>query len=369
MTTLRYTVGSFFYFFKGTIMRTTDFVAGAALLVIGTTAQAGGIERTNQSIDIIFEPGTYSEFSLSLTAPSVSGIDPAMLPTGKLAPGYTGLAAGYKTDIGDSFALAVIADQPYGMAIDYTTGIYTGTQASLQSAAVTVIGSYDISDRIVLLGGATYQSLSLDAKVPLVGGYTLATGPANGFGLIYGIAYQTPDGSSRLSLTYRSAVAATTNTIETFGGPDISGTMDITTPQSVNFEFQTAIAPDTKVFGSARWVNWSSFALTPDTYPGGAILAYTDDRITYSLGVSRELSDKLSARITASYEANLHSAPTPLAPTDGFTSLGIGMAYTTGRTTISGSAEYVWLGNAAGVAGTFENNSAINIGFGISVAM
>jgi long-subunit fatty acid transport protein len=145
--------------------------------------------------------------------------------------------------------------------------------------------------------------------------------------------------------------------------------MDVTTPQSLNLEFQTGINPKTLVFGSVRWVDWSSFDLTPATYPGGSLVDYTDDRITYNLGVGRKLTDTLSAAVTVGYERNLHGDPSVLAPTDGFFSLGAGLTYTMGNTKISGGAKYIWIGDSTGAAGAFENNSAIGIGVNFSVAM
>ncbi len=350
-------------------MKNLGLAAGAALLASSAMVQAGGIERTSQSVDIIFEEGSYAEFGVSYAMPSVSGIDPSNASTGIMSPNYVSFSGGYKTDISDKIGLAVIFDQPYGSLADYTTGLYTGTAADLTSSAITVIGSYDVSDRFMVYGGATYQTMQATAAVPLAGGYTITADAASGFGYVAGAAYQIPDIALRVALTYRSTVSTTHVTSEAFGGPAIPGTMDVTTPQSVNLEFQTGINPKTLVFGSIRWVDWSAFDLTPPTYPGGALVDYTDDRITYNLGVGRKLSDTLSAAVTVGYERNLGGDPSPLAPTDGFFSLGAGLTYTMDNIKISGGAKYIWLGDSAGAAGTFADNSAIGIGVNFSVAM
>jgi len=352
-------------------MNKLSFATAAALLASTAMVQAGGIERTNQSVDIIFEEGTLVEFGASYAMPSVSGIDPATLATGTMSPNYASFSGGYKTDIGDKIGLAVIFDQPYGSLANYTAGFYTGTAADLTSSAITVVGSYDVGDRFMVYGGATYQTMQATAAVPAAGGYTITANADAGFGYVAGAAYQIPDIAMRVALTYRSSVSTTHTTAEAFGGPAIPGTMNVTTPQSVNLEFQTGVNPKTLVFGSIRWVNWSAFDLTPPTYPGpgGALVNYTDDRVTYNLGVGRKLSDTLSAAVTMGYEKNLHGAPSALSPTDGFFSLGAGLTYTMGNTKISGGAKYIWLGDTAGAAGTFANNSAIGIGVNFSVAM
>ncbi len=347
-------------------MKKLGFAAGAALLASTAMVQAGGIERTAQSVDIIFEEGTLAEFGISYAMPSVSGVDPAVLATGVMSPNYTSFSGGYKTDLSDKVGLAIIFDQPFGSLAEYTAGFYTGTAADLTSSAVTVVGSYDVSDRFMVYGGGTYQSMQATAAVPFVGGYTIVADADAGFGYVLGAAYQIPDIALRAALTYRSTVSTTHSTLE-FGA--IPGTMNVTTPQSINLEFQTGVNPKTLVFGSIRWVNWSAFDLTPPNYPLGALVAYTDDRVTYNLGVGRKLSDKLSAAVTVGYEANLHGAPSPLAPTDGFFSLGGGLTYTMGNTKISAGAKYIWLGDSVGAAGSFTNNSAIGVGVNFSVAM
>ena len=340
--------------------------AGAAFLAGTAMVQAGGIERTSQSVDIIFEEGSFAEVSLSFASPSVSGIDPTVADTGIMSPDYQSFAGGYKTDIGDKIGLAVIFDQPFGSLAEYTAGFYVGTKADLTTSAITVIGSYDVTDRIVVFGGGTYQSMSATADIPFVAGYSIVADSGSGFGYIAGAAYHIPDIALRVALTYRSEVTSTHDTLE-FGA--IASTMDVTTPQSVNLEFQTGINPKTLVFGSVRWVDWSEFDLTPDNYPLGSIVDYDDDRIAYNLGVGRKLSDTLSAAVTVGYEANLGGDPTPLAPTDGFFSVGAGVTYTMGNTKISGGAKYIWLGDSSGPAGAFEDNSALGFGIKISFQM
>ncbi len=352
-------------------MKKLGLAAGAALLASTAMVQAGGIERTSQSVDVIFEEGTLVEFGVSYAMPSVSGIDGITnQDTGIMSPDYVSFSGAYKTDISDKVSLAIIFDQPYGSLADYSQSFFVGTKADLRSSAVTVIGSYDVTDRVVLFGGGTYQTMSATAEVPFVGGYTIEADAASGFGFVAGAAYQIPDIALRVALTYRSTVSTTHDTLEY---NSISGTMDVVTPQSLNLEFQTGINPKTLVFGSIRWVDWSEFDLTPESYfmpvPGQSLVDYTDDRITYNLGVGRKLTDTLSAAVTVGYEENLHGDPSPLAPTDGFFSLGAGLTYTMGNTKISGGVKYIWIGDSTGAVGAFENNSAIGVGINFSVAM
>ncbi len=346
-------------------MKKTYLAGAAALLASTSMALAGGIERSSQSVDIIFEEGTLLEFSLSYAMPSVSGVSFG-LDSGIMSPDYFGLSVGYKTDLSDKVGLAIIIDQPYGSLAEYTAGAFNGLEADLISSAITVIGSYDVSDRIVIFGGGTYQIMSATARVPIGFGfpYTVTADSASGFGYVVGAAYQIPDIALRVALTYRSEVATVHDTLE-YG--IFQGTMDVATPQSVNLEFKTGVNEKTLVFGSIRWVDWSEFVLSPNNYPFGNMVDYDDDRITYNLGVGRKLSDTLSAAVTIGYEENLGGDPTPLAPTDGFFSVGAGVTYTMNNIKITGGAKYIWLGDSSGPNGTFEDNTAL--GFGLNVAI
>lgn len=352
-------------------MKTHYMAAAAALMASSAMVQAGGIERTTQSVGIIFEEGTYAELSFSLVNPSVSGIDPAVMATGDMTPSYFSVAGGFKMDVSDKFAVALIFDQPYGALSEYTEGLYAGTNADLTTSAITLLGSYDIGERFVVFGGATYQSMSAVAAVPLAASYTIEADSQGAVGLVAGAAFQIPEYALRVALTYRSEVSTTHNTIEnSLAIPaDTASTIDIVTPQSVNLEFQTGINPKTLIFGSVRWVNWDGFDITPSNYLGGSLVDYTDDRIAYNLGIGRKLSDSLSAALTLGYEKNLHGDPSVLGPTDGYFSVGGGLTYTMGNTEITAGGRYIWIGDSVGPNGTFENNDGLAFGLKISVAM
>ncbi len=347
-------------------MKKLSLAAGAAFLAGTAMVQAGGIDRSGQSVDIIFEEGTYAELSFGFVSPSVSGTDPFGTPTGDLAPSYTLLSGGYKTDFGDKFALALIVDQPFGAGAAYpgAGSVYDGITAVVNSAAYTMVGSYSVSDRIVVFGGAVAQSMSANAEL---GAYTIVADQGFGFGYVAGAAFQIPEYALRVSLTYRSPIAMQLDTLE-FGA--VTDVINFSTPQSVNLEFQTGINPKTLIFGSVRWVDWTEFSLSPANYPANPLLSYDNDVITYSLGVGRRLSDTLSAAVTLGYEASLGGAPSVLAPTDGYFSLGAGVTYSLGAAEITGGVRYVWIGDAAdpGV-GTFAGNNALAVGLKISYSM
>lgn len=353
-------------------MKVLGIAASAALLASTAMVQAGGIERTTQSVGMIFEEGSYAEFALSFVAPSVSGIDPTMTPTGDMASDYFAFSGGYKTDLGEKMALAVIFDQPFGANSDYSyAGMYNGVNATLSSNAVTLLASYDVSDRFVVYGGGVAQQISANAAVPIVGGYSAELDGDTGFGFVAGAAFQIPEYALRVSLTYRSEISTDHPTSEGFGVPPVpTSPTNITTPQSVNLEFQTGINPKTLIFGSVRWVEWSQFSIAPPNYPANPLVSYDDDRIAYSLGVGRKLSDTLSAAVTLGYEKTLSGTSSILSPTSGNFSVGGGVTYSLGNTEITAGLKYLWLGNATDAnGGVYENNNALAAGIKFSIAM
>lgn len=291
--------------------------------------------------------------------------------TGDMAPSYSLVSGGFKTDVTDKVSAALIFDQPFGSAADYpvTQSLYTSSVADLSTTAVTLVASYDICDKIVLFGGGSYQTMAATAALPFVGaGYTVDADSGSGFGYVLGAAYQIPEIALRVALTYRSEITTDHDTVETGLFPTFDTVTTVTIPQSLNLEFQTGINTKTLIFGSVRWVEWSKFHLSPPdfTAAAGPLVDYEDDRVTYNLGVGRKLSDSLSGALTIGYEATLDADPSPLAPTDGFLSVGAGLTYAFNNMEITGGVKYLWLGDADGPpADTFADNTAVAYGMRI----
>ncbi|OUS07491.1 hypothetical protein A9Q96_06170 [Rhodobacterales bacterium 52_120_T64] len=347
-----------------------------AVLLAGTAmASAGGIDRSGQSVSILFEEGTYAELSYGYVNPSVSGDDFFETPTGDLAPAYSLISGGIKSDLTDKISAALIFDQPFGSDADYplSSMVYSYTVAELTSSAISLVASYEVSDNIVVYGGGSYQTMAATASLPFYG-YTVDADAASGFGYILGAAYQIPEIALRVALTYRSEITSEHDTSETgpFAVVASGDATTVTTPQSLNLEFQTGVNAKTLVFGSIRWVEWSKFHLSPpDYFTGGfgSLVDYEFDRITYNLGVGRQLTEKLSGAITVGYEETLGSDPSPLAPTDGFMSVGAGLTYAFDNFEITGGVKYLWIGDASGDAGTFTDNNATAFGLKIAYSL
>lgn len=99
-----------------------SLLTGAAALAVGASAaQAGGIDRSGQSVAVLFEQGRYVEFSLGTVNPAVSGVGSVFIgggDSGDMAPAYLQFGAAYKADLNDQWSYALIYDQPFGADVD-----------------------------------------------------------------------------------------------------------------------------------------------------------------------------------------------------------------------------------------------------------
>lgn len=358
--------------------------AAGALALGATAAAAGGIERSTQSVAVIFEKGNYGELSFGMVNPSVSGVATAFSPTpggasGNMAEKYLSIGAAYKHSFSESLDAAIIFDQPFGANVTYPLAPYyaTGTTATLSTSAITGVVKYKFPSNVSVYGGLRYQTMSAEAVIPFIPtiGYSVDASRDAGVGYLVGVAYEKPEIALRVALTYNSKVKHELPIVENSvftGGVDLPGTTTTHTPQSVNLEFQSGIAKDTLVFGSVRWVDWSEFVLDGPNYPPASpIVSYEKDTITYSLGVGRRFSENWSAAVTLGYEPPSGGFSANLGPTDGNKSISLGATYTKDNMKITGGVRYVDIGDAqttlgGGVAAAdFEDNSAIGVGLRI----
>ncbi len=354
-------------------MKQVMVAAGAISLATGA-ASAGGVERTTQSIGIIFEGGNYGELSFGSVTPRVSGSGGLLtpgVPSGNIAADYTQLGVAIKTVLNPNLDFGLIIESPFGADVDYPmTGYFaSGSTAELNTIAITGVMRYKFPSNVSVIGGLRYQTLSADAEIPFAGGYTVTGAQDGGFGYLIGVAYEKPEIALRVALAYNSKIKHDLDTTE-FGA--IKSITRVETPESVNLEFQSGVAKDTLVFGSVRWVDWGSFKIAPINYPAATPLVYyNSDTVTYTLGVGRRFNENWSGAISVAFEGRSPGPSSNLGPTNGKRSLTIGATYTKDKMKITGGVSYVDLGDAettvAGFtpAGVFTKNHAVGVGLKI----
>ena len=388
------------------LMATTAVLAASA-----TTAMAGGIDRNQAPISILFQDGRYAELSFSVANPQISGnysptltaLGGGVSSTGNMAKSYSSYSLGYKMPLTDQLDLALIINQPYGADASYTEGFYTGLEATWDSTAYTALLKYSINDRMSVYGGPRILQSSADIAIPVslgapasdpdgaaaLGGgplpgsiasdYTAVGEQATDYGYVVGAAYEIPDIALRVALTYQSAITHNFDTLETYTmlglpGPTFTPVSantetEVEMPQSLTLDFQTGVAAGTLVFGSVRWTEWTAWEVRTPAYEsetGAEIVSFDNDTITYQLGVGRRLSEEWSVFGRVTYEESKGGISSRLAPTDGITSLGIGGVYTKDNMTVRAGMEFARLGDAEDSTATmFEDNTAV--GFGLTL--
>ncbi|WP_420344215.1 OmpP1/FadL family transporter [Paenirhodobacter sp.] len=364
-------------------------VTGAGLLALSVGAShAGGIERSTQSVGILFEQGTnYLELSYGRVRPSVkgTGLSNPFVPnsgaeTGGIARNHYLPGISYKHEFNDKWSIALIYDHFYGADVAYGlngSSWLAGTEANEQSEGYTALLRYRIDGNWSVHGGIRMTDAS--AFVQLGGA---AYGPVAGYnasfkndwamGYVGGIAYERPDIALRVALTYQSKITHEFDTNERMGATPVAsgGTTEVDTPEAVTLDFQTGVAPDWLVYGSVRWVHWSQFQIKPDWFYGqtNRSLVEIDNSTTYTLGIGHKFNDSWSGSIFATWETVTgDDLVTPFSPVQGYKGIGIAAVYTRGNMKITTGVRYLWLGDAyAQTAGTaradFSDNYAVAAG-------
>ncbi len=348
----------------------TRFVAaGAALLASTALAHAGGIERSSQSMAILFEEGTYAELGFAFVNPDVSGVLGA--PSGNITESYISPTLSYRQDITEALSFAFILDSHVGANVSYPAGTgypLQGTNAVVDGDALTAIVRYEMPNHLSFYGGVRVSRVTGDISIP-ASAYTLSADGGTELGYVLGVAYEMPEIAMRVALTYSSEIQHTFSSAETGPGAfpaNPAGQFTTILPASVNLEAQSGIAEDTLLFGSIRWVQWSEFDLSPPSFSavaGGPLLAYANDTVTYSLGVGRRFTENWSGAVTLTHEPTVGGNASNLGPVDGRTAIGLGATWENDRFEITGGIQYSHLNDATSpVGGAFNDNETLAAG-------
>jgi len=273
-----------------------------------------------------------------------------------------------------------------GAKVHYPEGTgypLAGSTAAISANTFTALLRYKMPQNFSLIGGVRIDQasgrVSLSAvKHPLLGAYTLKTSTETDVGYIVGVAWEKPEIAARVALTYSSKIDHDLKATEWGMDPTLMGastnTFTTTIPEAVNLEFQTGIAKDTLVFGSLRWVHWTQFDISPPVYSSAmvandALVDYSNNTMTYTLGLGRKFNDKWAGAVTIGYEKTDGDPVGNLGPTDGYKSIGLAATYQVNEhLKLSGGVRYVEIGNAttnAPINGDFKGNSGWGAGFRI----
>ena len=407
-----------------------------------TGAFAAALDRSGQSISAFLQPGNYFEAGISVLDPNVSGkvrngyTPHAALPAssaglqntsvGEMAGDYYFPSAALKLQVTDNFSFGLIYDQPFGAEAEYSTGTQKttalpgplaplgnqglfhngteGTSVEVKSQSISMLFGYQPTENFNFYAGPVYQTIEGDVQLrglayggsATFGGYNASIKETGDIGWLAGAAFQIPDIALKASVTYRSEIEHSVNVKESFNSAGLlaglnaapSLNTDITTPQSVNLDFQTGIMANTVAFANVRWVDWSSFSIQPYKFGLASksaaiqaqtgksefdLVAYTDDQISATVGVGRKLNDQWAGNVSVGWDSGAGNPVTTLGPTEGYWNVGLGAQFSpTPQTFIAGGVKYFWLGDAKAQSGAqfdtanyvadFESNYAIAYG-------
>ena len=193
-----------------------NLLTATTLLVSAGMAQAGGLQRDGDRSQILFEDGkNYFEFSVATVHPDISGtVGGGALGSGNIHQSYQNFEFGYKRQINDKLAFALIGNEPVGADVFYAAGTpypFSGSSAEVDSRALTGLLKYDFTDRISAYGGLRVQSLEGNVNIitqglPLPPAYALSVNKDYRLGYVFGAAYQIPDIALKVALTYESEI-------------------------------------------------------------------------------------------------------------------------------------------------------------------
>lgn len=387
-------------------------------LLPATGAFAAAMDRSGQSISAFLQPNNYFEAGISIIDPSVGGVTTTGDKVTDMGDDYYFPSAALKFQLNDNFSFGLLYDQPFGAAADYTDGgKYTGTKVEVHSNNLTALVGFQPNENLNFYGGGVYQDVRGDLTLSSVGtGYKADFKRDDGYGWLVGAAYQIPDIALKVSLTYRSEIEHKLETNESM--PTLAGNLaalttaganspahpfyaqwlglagansiinngvvskdtKITTPQSVNLDFQTGIMANTVAFANVRWVEWGGMTIDIDKFrqltalsglnggKGEYIIEYAKDQWSANVGVGRKFNDLFSGTLSVGWDSGAGNPVTALGPTEGYWNVGIGGQFSpTPATFIGAGVKYFWLGDADGRSagqpvGRFEDNDAIAYG-------
>lgn len=274
-----------------------------------------------------------------------------------------------------------------------------GTNVEVRTENITgILGAkFGANKEFQIYGGPVAQRVQADVKLrgnaygPATG-YSAYISPDQDYGWLVGASYSKPEIALKAALTYRSEIDHDVNVAEVYPliaalgqNPNQSNTMRITTPKSVNLDFQTGVTPTMLATAKVRWVPWSDFAIVPPLYNevsklnpdykdnGLPLVSYDKDQWMVELGLAKRLTEALAVTGNIGWDSGAGDPVTSLGPIDGYYSAGLGAKYNlTENWAISAGGKYLWFGDAKGklptdkIVGEFEDNDGYALGVKVS---
>ena len=298
-----------------------------------------------------------------------------------MLPSYSANTLAFKMDLNDKVSVGYADYLSAGIFVDYRDTGVIDAFVDLSIRSRLLAAKYQIDDNMSIFGGLKYSKTS-DARADVLKNVkgNLSIPSATDSALALGFAYEKPEIALRVSGLYQSATKFDLPmTSDRAGyGTLVNGKAGL--PKSMTLRFQSGIAKDTLIFGSAHRGDWLNAQIEFDTdnagstAPEGVLAARSSFTTTtaYTLGLGRKLSEKYA--VSAIYGWEKGSGATGeslLATTNGKKSLTLGGKFTTGRMALSVGYSMIKLGDYTRTSGSyvFNDNSAKVIGVKLSLSL
>ncbi|MDG1258453.1 MAG: hypothetical protein P8O08_13680, partial [Paracoccaceae bacterium] len=269
--------------------------------------------------------------------------------------------------------------------VDYRKAGASGIPAAVHSPAFVDLEirsrllavKYQANDNVSILGGLKLSKTSnATANVLKNPKGNLSIPSATGSALALGLAYERPEIALRVSALYQSATKFDLPMTSSVGLALVNGKAGL--PKSMTLRFQSGIAKDTLVFGSAHRGDWAKTQVEfdTDTNSVGASIALGNraarssftTTTAYTLGLGRKLSEKYAVSATYGWEKGSAVGTSLLSTTGGKKSLSLGGKYTTGPLALSVGYSRVRFGDytcgpncvMTSATPTFEDSNFVN---------
>ncbi|MGP5346582.1 OmpP1/FadL family transporter [Psychrobacter celer] len=325
-------------------------------------------------------------------------IDNVVIPTlqAQLAPGNPKNLTDEQLKEARANYLGVLTAKKAADAEEFTKGEGTNVEVRTENITAILGMKFGENKNFQVYGGPVAQQVQADVKLrglaySAATGYTAHISSDQDYGWLAGVSYSKPEIALKAALTYRSEIDHSSNIDETYpvvaalGGEANQGNkLDITTPKSVNFDFQTGINPTTLATAKVRWVPWSDFAIVPPLYnevskratdddKGLPLVSYDDDQWQVELGLAKRLTPALALSGNIGWDSGAGNPVTSLGPIEGYYSVGLGGKYDiTENWAVSAGGKYLWFGDAEGqiptgdIVSDFESNDGFVLGVKVS---
>ncbi|MGO3008037.1 MAG: OmpP1/FadL family transporter [Psychrobacter celer] len=325
-------------------------------------------------------------------------IDNVVIPTlqAQLAPGNPKNLTDEQLKEARANYLGVLTAKKAADAEEFTKGEGTNVEVRTENITAILGMKFGENKNFQVYGGPVAQQVQADVKLrglaySAATGYTAHISSDQDYGWLAGVSYSKPEIALKAALTYRSEIDHSSNIDETYpvvaalGGEANQGNkLDITTPKSVNFDFQTGINPTTLATAKVRWVPWSDFAIVPPLYnevskratdddKGLPLVSYDDDQWQVELGLAKRLTPALALSGNIGWDSGAGNPVTSLGPIEGYYSAGLGAKYNvTENWAVSAGGKYLWFGDAEGqiptgdIVSDFESNDGFVLGVKVS---